>query len=454
MKASESQNIEYKRSWHDEYLKWVCGFANAKGGTIWIGIDDDKSVHGVAGAKKLMEDIPNKIKDTMGLMVDVALLKRQKKDVLRIAVPESDFPVAYHGEYHYRTGSTKQQLTGFALTQFLFHKMHLSWDAVETSNRLLARKYTFKRLKLRFEKRVHKTVRNSDFVSFGLVTKNGGLTNAGALLTDDCPIPQSRLFCTRWMGVSKAADSIDSRKEQGNLLELLDLAESFIKTHTRKGWVKRPTERDNYPEYPERAVTETLVNAFIHRDYTIYGSEVHVDIFDDRIEVTSPGGMPDGSLVQELDVLNVPSDRRNGILADVFDRLDYMEREGSGFKKIVEDYSLDVAHNAAGVMPKFYSAVGYFIVTLPRIVRNALGVEKTVEKSREKSREKGREKGGEKILSFLRKRPTATQNEIAVAVGLSVKGVEKNLKNLKAAGLLRREGSDRKGAWVVLTIEG
>lgn len=126
MKKSESQNIEYKRSWHDEYLKWVCGFANAKGGTIWIGIDDDKSVHGVAGAKKLMEDIPNKIKDTMGLMVDVALLKRQKKDVLRIAVPESDFPVAYHGEYHYRTGSTKQQLTGFALTQFLFHKMHLS----------------------------------------------------------------------------------------------------------------------------------------------------------------------------------------------------------------------------------------------------------------------------------------------------------------------------------------
>ena len=247
MRTNESQSIKYKRSWHDEYLKWVCGFANAKGGTIWIGIDDDKSVRGVAGAKKLMEDIPNKIRDTMGLVVDMALLKKQWKDVLRITVPESDFPVAYHGEYHYRTGSTKQQLTGFALTQFLFHKMHLSWDAVETSNRLPARKYTFKRLKLRFEKRVHKTVRNSDFVSFGLLTRDGVLTNAGALLTDDCPIPQSRLFCTRWMGMSKAADAIDSRKEQGNLLELLDLAESFIKTHTRKGWVKRPTERDNYP---------------------------------------------------------------------------------------------------------------------------------------------------------------------------------------------------------------
>ena len=79
MKKDESQNVEYKRSWQDEYLKWVCGFANAKGGTIWIGIDDDKSVRGVLGSKKLMEDIPNKIKDTLGLVVDVALVKNRKR---------------------------------------------------------------------------------------------------------------------------------------------------------------------------------------------------------------------------------------------------------------------------------------------------------------------------------------------------------------------------------------
>ena len=365
MKQNESQNVEYKRIWHDEYLRWVCGFANAKGGTIWIGIDDDKSVAGVTNAEKLMEDIPNKIKDTMGIVVDISLVRRQCKDVVRIDIPESDFPVAYRGEYHYRTGSTKQQLTGFALTQFLFHKMHLSWDAVETVNRLRANNYTFKRLKLRFDTRVQKTIRPADLASFGLVTKEGILTNAGALLVDDCPIPQSRLFCTRWTGPDKSFDAEDSQKEHGNLLELLDSAEAFIKKHTRKAWVKRPTERDNYPDYPERAVTEALVNAFIHRDYTIYGSEVHVDIFDERIEISSPGGMPDGSLVQDLDLMNVPSDRRNGVLADIFDRLDYMEREGSGFKKILGAYSFDKARNSMGVMPKFYSAVGCFIVTLP-----------------------------------------------------------------------------------------
>ena len=431
MKKDESQNVEYKRSWQDEYLKWVCGFANAKGGTIWIGIDDDKSVRGVLGSKKLMEDIPNKIKDTLGLVVDVALVKKQKKDVLKITVPISDFPVAYRGEYHYRTGSTKQHLTGFALTQFLFHKMHLSWDAVETANRLPARKYTFKRLKLRFENRVHKNVSNAELISFGLITKDGVLTNAGALLTDDCPIPQSRLFCTRWTGPDKSSNSADSRKEQGNLLELLDIAEGFIKTHTRKAWVKRPTERDNYPDYPERAVTEVLVNAFIHRDYTIYGSEVHVDIFDDRIAITSPGGMPDGSLVQELDVLNVPSDRRNGILADVFDKLDYMEREGSGFKKIVGAYADALGNESKAFRPGFYSAAGYFVVTLPKLPLDADNVPQGVTQGVTQGVAKTPpSKMDLKMVNYIKSHPNTTTEKLAELFACAPMTIKRHLAKL------------------------
>ena len=448
MKQDESQNVEYKRSWHDEYLRWVCGFANAKGGTLWIGIDDDKSIVGVSGAKKLMEDIPNKIKDLLGIVVDVSLVKRQKKDVIKIVVPVSDFPVAYRGEYHYRTGSTKQQLTGFALTQFLFHKMHLSWDAVETINRLSSRKFTFKRLKYRFEQRVHKAVNNSDLISYGLITKDGILTNAGALLTDDCPIPQSRLFCTRWLGPDKAADSAASRKEQGNILELLDMAEGFIRVQTNKGWVKRPTERDNSPDYPERAVTESLVNAFIHRDYTISGSEIHVDIFDDRIEIMSPGGMPDGSLVQELDVLNVPSDRRNGVLADVFDRLDYMEREGSGFKKIVGAYSPDVSHNPKSLSPKFYSAVGCFVVTLPNLngsQESSMKENGVNEKVNEKVNERQR-----KIIAIVADNPYITQSDLVSKLGISLVHVNKNMKKLQGLGIIRRVGPDKGGHWEVI----
>ena len=111
---TESQNIEYKESWKDDYLKWICGFANASGGRIYVGVRDDGTVVGVPNSKKLLEDIPNKIRDTMGLVADVNLLEKDGKKYIEIRVNPSSYPVSYHGEYHYRSGSTKQQLTGIA----------------------------------------------------------------------------------------------------------------------------------------------------------------------------------------------------------------------------------------------------------------------------------------------------------------------------------------------------
>ncbi len=117
------------------------------------------------------------------------------------------------------------------------------------------------------------------------------------------------------------------------------------------------------PDYCERSVFEALVNALIHRDYLILGSEVHIDIYDDRLTIYSPGGMADGTRIQERDITNISSTRRNPVLADIFGRLGYMERQGSGFKKITEAYY--AAHNyRAELEPKFYSDVTSFQVTL------------------------------------------------------------------------------------------
>ncbi len=131
---SESQIVEYKESWRDEYIKWICGFANAQGGTIYIGKKDDGTPCGVADSKKLLEDIPNKVRDLLGLIVDVDLLSEDGKDVIRITVPENIYPVNYRGEYHYRTGSTKQLLQGTALTNFLIKKTGKKWDSVPLEN--------------------------------------------------------------------------------------------------------------------------------------------------------------------------------------------------------------------------------------------------------------------------------------------------------------------------------
>ena len=131
---AESQNIEYKESWRDEYLKWACGFAKAGGGKIYIGIDDAGKVVGVKNIKKLMEDIPNKIQSGLGIIADVNRLEKDGQEYIEIKIEPSSYPVNYHGEYHYRSGATKQLLQGAALTEFIREKTGFLWDAVPVDN--------------------------------------------------------------------------------------------------------------------------------------------------------------------------------------------------------------------------------------------------------------------------------------------------------------------------------
>lgn len=119
----------------------------------------------------------------------------------------------------------------------------------------------------------------------------------------------------------------------GSLISLLDEGMAFVKRNMKTMWKKTANSRIEMPEYCERSVFEALVNALIHRDYTILGSEVHIDMYDDRLTICSPGGMADGTRVQERGIFSISSTRRNPVLADIFGRLGYMERQGSGFKK-------------------------------------------------------------------------------------------------------------------------
>ena len=198
------------------------------------------------------------------------------------------------------------------------------------------------------------------------MVENDKLTNAGALLVDESPIRHSRLFCTRWNGLDKASgviDALDDREFTGSLISLLQNGLEFVFNNSKKQWKKVSDSRIEMPDYPERSVQEGLVNALIHRDYLEIGSEVHIDMYDNRLEIYSPGGMYDGSLVQERDVLRVPSKRRNPIIADAFNRLRLMERRGSGFKKICSDYNSQVNYTEA-MAPQFYSDFDSFVLTL------------------------------------------------------------------------------------------
>ena len=202
-----------------------------------------------------------------------------------------------------------------------------------------------------------------DLVSMGFVTEEGKVTNAGLLLCDQGYLKQSKVVCTRWKGTEKGSvegDALNDEEFTGvSLITLLSNVEAFIRTNSKNPWSIRGMRREEKSDYPFKAVREVLVNALIHRDYQSIGSEVHVDMYDDRMEISSPGGMISGSRIQDLDLKRVPSMRRNEIISDIFGRLHYMERRGSGIRRILNSY-IDYTEQ-----PEFYSDEYFFIVTLP-----------------------------------------------------------------------------------------
>lgn len=197
----------------------------------------------------------------------------------------------------------------------------------------------------------------------GLMTEAGKVTNAVLLLCDQGILKQSRVVCTHWKGITKGSvegDALDDEEFSGaSLITLLNNAESFIRNNSKNPWTIRGMHREEKSDYPFKAVREVLVNALIHRDYQNIGSEIHVDMYDDRLDISSTGGMMNGSRIQDLDLKMIPSMRRNEIISDIFGRLHYMDRRGSGIRRVMNSYA------DFDIKPIFYSNEYFFLVSLP-----------------------------------------------------------------------------------------
>jgi ATP-dependent DNA helicase RecG len=200
------------------------------------------------------------------------------------------------------------------------------------------------------------------------------MTYAGLMFSDECPLLQSRVFCTHWDGLNKSGgldDAVDDKEFENDIISQLMSAHEFIKMNSKVRWKKMPNRRINKPDYADRAIFEALANALMHRDYTVIGSEGHVDMYDDRLEIYSPGGMQDGTLIQECDIEIVPSIRRNPIIAEIFHRLDFVERRGSGLKKIKNE-TAELFGYTEEMAPTFNSTSNTFYVVLKNMNYNNL----------------------------------------------------------------------------------
>ena len=353
------------------WLKSVSAFANSIGGTLFFGIDNDRNTIGLADAQTDAEAISRLIKERITPYPNFILAPEREdgKDILVLSISAGRSTPYYYKadgimEAYIRIGNESVIAPSYVLNQLLLKGMNRTYDALDSEYDF--KDYAFSKLRERYKAWTGNSMEEKLFDSFEMRDGHGKLTNAGALLADDAPIKQSRLFCTRWNGLDKSGgmvDALDSAEYSGSLIILLNEGAGFVKRNMKTRWKKTANSRIEMPDYCERSVFESLVNALIHRDYLVLGSEVHIDIYDDHLTITSPGGMADGTRIQERDISTISSTRRNPVLADIFGRLGYMERQGSGFKKITESYR--AAYNYRDELePKFYSDASSFQVTL------------------------------------------------------------------------------------------
>jgi len=342
MAMPEQQNIEYKSARHDDYLKWVCGFANAQGGTIFIGKDDDGKIVGVPDAKKLLEDIPNKVRDILGILVDVNLHKTDQGDYLEIVVEPYPNAISYKGQYHYRSGSTKQELKGVALDKFLLQKRGKHWDGVLIPHVSVS---DLKQETFEFFKKQGAKSKRLDEISLNdtneqllenLKLKDGKyLKRAAILLFYTKP---EKFVTGAYIKIGffeNDADLIFQDEVHGNLFEQIEKTLDLLFTKYIKAIIsyENGINRVETYEYPKDAIREALLNAIAHKDYS-GGVPIQISVYKDKIMIWNEGTLPEDWTIETL--LDKHSSKPyNPDIANALFRSGYIESWGRGITKMI-----------------------------------------------------------------------------------------------------------------------
>lgn len=450
--TQESQNIEFKESWRDEYLKWICGFANAQGGTLYIGVSDNGEVCGLQDAKKLMEDIPNKIVNSMGLVADVNLHEQDELAYIGVTITSSNVPISYKGKYYYRSGSTMQEMNGAALQQFILKKMGRSWDDM-TNERATLDDIDRKAIEYFLRKgidaqRISESELNSSteevLENLGLVDDKGILKNAALLLFGKNPLkffPSVRFKIGRFG--KDETDLIFQDVIEGNIIQMADRVMEALQTKYLVSPVRfEGMQRYETLEIPKEALREILYNAIAHKDYT--GPDIQMHVYNDQIEIWNEGILPEG---YDENVLygKHSSKPRNRNIADTMFKAGFIDTWGRGYKKIREGFE------TAG-MPT------------PKVQNFCGGVQVTIERTRFVQMTVSSENGGsggslavvqlserqKRISEIINSNSKVTVEQMAVVLAVAKRTLERDLAAMQKMGVLVREGNTSAGHWIII----
>jgi ATP-dependent DNA helicase RecG len=334
----EEQDIEFKKEWRNEHLKTIVSFANTEGGVMYIGIDDNGRAVTLSNIKKLLEDIPNTIRNKLQITPSVKIEGKDDKEVIKITVNSSDFPVFLDGKINIRSGSTTQELKGSELTNFLLEKTGETWDSLTVDAKFdnlgLETFEYFKGLAIDRLPEIKNASYKTIFKNLELITNDEKLTRALILLFGKKP---QTFFITAQgrAGRFKAPTEIlDTVIADGNLFKQLDTLINAIKKHLNVRFEIKGIERKDVWDYPLEALREAVINALIHKDY-LSTAEIQIKIYDDRLWIWNPGKLPKQLTIESLKTEH-SSFPKNPLIASVFYYAGFIERWGSGTKRMID----------------------------------------------------------------------------------------------------------------------
>ena len=439
---SESQNVEYKSNWRDEYLKWVCGFANSNGGRLYIGVDDHGKVTGIANPNELLEVLPNKFRDILGLYCEVNLYSANDKHYLEIIIPRYDVPISLRSKYYARSGSTLQELKGPSLNEFILKRTGKSWDDLPSESATFldidesaVRTFIKKALK---SKRIALDAAEEDtktlLSNLHLINDSGKLKNSALLLFGKDP---KKYYTSAYFKIGRFGASDTALKFQdvieGNLIEMADKVMEILNSK----YLTSPIHYDGIQriedlEYPEPALREAILNAIVHKDYM--GTTIQLSVYDDRLSLWNPGTLPEELNIEMLKSKH-PSHPRNKTIAEIFFKAGYIEAWGRGISVMME-----ACKNAGLPEPTIEEVAGGIQVTfLKHAFSNGylsrLGLnERQID-----------------AVEFVRRNSKITNSDYKKLFNVSERTALRDLVELGAKGVFQKKG-EKKGAYYELKI--
>lgn len=445
--AGEGYNAEFKVSVPSkikEITEEVCAFANASGGIVLIGVDDANTIKGISIDNAKRSAIQNSINEiSPAIKCDFNIVEVDGKDIAVIEVPSGqNKPYVLSGAIYVRQGPNSQKLTTVEEMRDFFQQADKIYfdDAIckEANIEDDIAKETINTF--RFEAGLVNATSNKQlFNNLKLVTNDGHVKNGTVLFFGSNPekfFEKAVIRCVAFEGIDKRY-IVDDKVMTGTLYQQYQKSMIWLKSKLNvrydiEGEGGKP--RKELWEIPETAFKEIIINSLAHRDYYDKGARITIEVFDDRVEISNPGGLVSAVPKSEF---GKRSASRNPLIFGLFERMRLVEQIGSGITRIRD------VMNDEGLTPPEFNIDGMFTVTLRRPFDFEKWVEKWVEKLTDNR---------VKILREIHNNHKVTKKELEQVVGISASAIDNNINILKDIGLLSREGSDKGGYWKIITI--